>query len=265
VLPALNDAGVGPDGVDALYFGNVMSGMTENETHLAPQVVSHLGMVGVLCQWFEDACATSSNAFKHAVQAVESGIHDVALIGGVEQCTPETGLGTGEMTRVFTSAAHYQYEQPTGLTFPGVFALLTRHHMEDYGTTERELAEVAVKNHYHGRLNDRVHFGKSTTVETVLDSPIVAEPFHLIDCYPFSDGASAVVVTAPDPPTPTTAKGSRLRAWATAPTSFRWRTRSLYTPPVPPGRPPARRTLRRAKTPTPLTPRRSTTVSPEQR
>lgn len=197
-LTALDDAGVAPGEVDSLYFGNAMGGMTETETHLAPRVASHIGMAGVPCQRFEDACATSSNAFKHAVQAVESGVHDVALVGGVERCTPKTGLGTGEMTRVFASAAHRQYEQPTGLTFPGVFALLTRRHMHEYGTTEQELAAVAVKNHHHGRFNDRAHFGKSTTVEEVLESPVVADPFHLMDCCPFSDGASAVVVTAPD-------------------------------------------------------------------
>jgi acetyl-CoA C-acetyltransferase/acetyl-CoA acyltransferase len=104
-------------------------------------------------------------------------------------------METPEMTRVFASASHRQYEQPSGLTFPGVFALLTKRHMHEYGTTEEQLAEVAVKNHYHGSLNPRAHFGKETTVKDVLDGPIVADPFRLMDCCPFSDGASAVVVT----------------------------------------------------------------------
>jgi len=102
------------------------------------------------------------------------------------------------MTRVFASAGHRQYEQPTGITFPGVFALLTKRHMHEYGTTEEQLAEIAVKNHRNGTLNPRAHFGKDTTVEEVLDSPVVADPFHLLDCCPFSDGASAVVVVDTD-------------------------------------------------------------------
>ncbi|SNZ06856.1 acetyl-CoA C-acetyltransferase/acetyl-CoA acyltransferase [Natronoarchaeum philippinense] len=195
-LPALDDAGVDADAVDALYLGNAMSGQIEGESHLAPTLASHLGLAGVPCQRFEDACATSSNAFKHAVRAVEAGQHDVVLVGGVERCSPETGKGTGAMTRIFASAAHGTYERPTGLTFPGVFALLTKRHMHEHGTTEEQLAEVAVKNHRHGSLNPRAHFGKETTVEEVLDGPVVADPFHLHDCCPFSDGAAAVVVTS---------------------------------------------------------------------
>ena len=197
-LDAFDDAGVsGPD-IESLYFGNAMAGQTENDTHLAPTLASHVGCTGVPTQRFEDACATSSNAFKHAVEAVESGRHDVVLAGGVERCTPETGLGTGAMTRIFASAAHRQYEQPSGLTFPGVFALLTKRHMYEHDTTEAQLAEIAVKNHFNGTLNPRAHFGRETDVETVLDSPIVADPFHLMDCCPFSDGASAVVVASED-------------------------------------------------------------------
>ena len=195
-LPALDDAGVGRDDVDAFYLGNTLGGTTENDTHLAPKLASHIGLAGVPAQRFEDACATSTNAFKHAVQAVENGIHDVVLVGGVERCTPKTGLSTPEMTRIFVSAADRHYEQPTGISFPGVFAMLTKRHMHEYGTTEKQLAEIAVKNHAHGDLNPRAHFGKQITVEEVLDSPIIADPFRLMDCCPFSDGASAVVVVS---------------------------------------------------------------------
>ncbi|RNJ26173.1 thiolase C-terminal domain-containing protein [Halosegnis longus] len=195
---ALDDAGVTTDDLDALYFGNAMSGQAENETHLGPRVASHIGAAGLEVQRFEDACATSANAFKNAVRAVDAGVHDVVLVGGVERCTPETGKDTPAMTRIFASASHRQYEQPTGLTFPSVFALLTKRHMHEHGTTEEDLAAVAVKNHANGRLNPRAHFGKETSVEEVLDGPVVADPFRLMDCCPFSDGASAVVVVSDD-------------------------------------------------------------------
>ena len=193
---ALDDAGAEPADVEALYFGNAMSGQAENTTHLGPKVAAHAGMAGIPVQRFEDACATSANAFKNAVAAVEAGVHDAVLVGGVERCTPETGRDTAAMTRVFASASHRQYEQPAGLTFPGVFALLTKRHMYEHGTTEEQLAHVAVKNHGHGALNPRAHFGKEVTVEEVLDGPVVADPFRLMDCCPFSDGASAVVVVS---------------------------------------------------------------------
>lgn len=197
-LDAYDDAGVAPADIDAFYFGNAMGGQTENDTHLAPTLATEVGIAGVPAQRFEDACATSATAFKNAVQAVDTGIHDTILVGGVERCTPETGKGTGEMTRIFTSASHRQYEQPAGLTFPGVFALMTKRHMHEYGTTEEQLANIAVKNHENGTLNPRAHFGTETTVDEVLDSPIVADPFHLMDCCPFSDGAAAVIVTSDD-------------------------------------------------------------------
>jgi acetyl-CoA acetyltransferase len=197
-LAAFEDAGVTPSDIEAFYFGNAMGGQTENDTHLAPKLASHVGIAGVPAQRYEDACATSSNAFKNAVQAVEGGHHDVVLVGGVERCTPQTGLDTDEMTHIFASASHRQYEQPTGLTFPGVFALLTRRHMYEHGTTEEQLAHIAVKNHANGANNPNAHFGMDTSVEEVLDGPVIADPFRLMDCCPFSDGASAVVVVSDD-------------------------------------------------------------------
>jgi acetyl-CoA C-acetyltransferase/acetyl-CoA acyltransferase len=197
-MGAFDDAGVEPPEVDAFYFGNALGGQTENDTHLGPKLASHVGIAGVPVQRYEDACATSANAFKNAVESVESGLHDVVLVGGVERCTPEVGKDTPEMTRIFAAASHRQFEQPTGLTFPGVFALFTKRHMHEYGTTEEQLANVAVKNHGNGALNPNAHFGKEVTVEEALDGPIVADPFRLMDCCPFSDGASAVIVASED-------------------------------------------------------------------
>lgn len=192
---ALDTAGVGTDEIDALYLGNALGGLTENDTHLAPTVATHLGMSGIPAQRFEDACATSSNALKHAVQALEADAHDVVLVGGVERVSPATGIDTPEMTRLFGSGVHRQYEQPAGLTAPSLFGLMTRRHMHEHGTTHEQLAEVAVKNHHHGSLNPRAQFGRDVDVEEVLASPEIADPFCLMDCCPFSDGASAVVLT----------------------------------------------------------------------
>jgi acetyl-CoA C-acetyltransferase/acetyl-CoA acyltransferase len=197
-LPALDEAGVSNSEVDAFYFGNVLGGAILNETHLAPQVASHVGLPpGTSVQRYEDACATGSLALKHGVRAVETGEHDVVLVGGAERCTPAgTGIETSEMTRIFGSGAHRQYEQAPGMTTASVFALHTQRHMHEYGTTEEQLAEVAVKNHYHGSMNSRAQFGDEKTVEEVLESPVIASPFRLLDCCPFSDGASAVVVVS---------------------------------------------------------------------
>ncbi len=195
---AIDDAGIASDEIDALYLGNTMGGMTEHSIHLAPAIASHIGLSGIPCQRFEDACATSSNAFKHAVQAVESGRHEVVIAGGVERCSRSTGIDTPGMTRIFDSVVHKQTEQPAGMTAPGFFALLTKRHMHEHGTTREQLAEIAVKNHHHGSLNPRAQFGDEISIDDVLESPMVADPFRLYDCCPFSDGASAVIVASQD-------------------------------------------------------------------
>jgi acetyl-CoA C-acetyltransferase/acetyl-CoA acyltransferase len=197
-IKAIDDAGVDFDEIDSFYLGNAVGGMIENDTHLAPKLASHLGIAGIPCQRFEDACATSSNALKHAVRAVESGVHDVVLVGGAERCTQGTGKSTAEMTRIFSSASDKRFEQPAGLTFPGVFAILTKRYMHEYGTSREDLAAIAVKNHHHGTMNERAQFGEEKTVAEVLESPPIADPFTLYDCSPFSDGAAAVVVTSAD-------------------------------------------------------------------
>jgi acetyl-CoA acetyltransferase len=79
-----------------------------------------------------------------------------------------------------------------------VFALIARAHMDKYGTTETQMAHVAVKNHRHGALNPKAQFRKEITLETVLASAYVADPLKLFDCCPFTDGGAAVVLAAED-------------------------------------------------------------------
>ena len=83
-----------------------------------------------------------------------------------------------------------------GATFPGLYALLCQVHMATYGTTVKQMAAVAVKNHYHASLNPNAQFHNILTVEQVLKSSCVADPLKLLDCSPISDGAAALVITS---------------------------------------------------------------------
>jgi acetyl-CoA C-acetyltransferase len=67
--------------------------------------------------------------------------------------------------------------------------------MDAFGTTEEQMAGVAVKNHYHASLNPKAQFHNQLTIESVMKSPRVADPLKLYDCSPISDGAAAVIVT----------------------------------------------------------------------
>jgi acetyl-CoA acetyltransferase len=124
---------------------------------------------------------------------VASGTSEVVLVGGAERVLNVT---TQESTEYFAYASDARWEQTLGLTFPGVFALVARAHMARHGTTEAQMAAVAVKNHKHGTLNPKAQFQKEITLEQVLASAMVADPLKLYDCCPFTDGGAAVVLVS---------------------------------------------------------------------
>jgi acetyl-CoA C-acetyltransferase/acetyl-CoA acyltransferase len=190
---ALADAELSPAAIQALYYGNVVGGETEKQLHMGPQAASILGIPGVPTTRFETACASSHAAFRHAVMEIAAGVSDVVLVGGGERVL---NVPTADSTEYFAYASDAVWEQPTGLTFPGVFALIARAHMARHGTTEEQMAHVAVKNHRHGVHNPKAQFRKEITVEQVLESAYVADPLKLYDCCPFTDGGAAVVLAS---------------------------------------------------------------------
>src|SRR3989475_9966077 len=190
---ALADAEMPAGRVQALYYGNVVGGETEKQLHTGPQAASVLGIPTVPTTRFETACASSHAAFRHAVMDIGSGTSDVVLVGGAERVLNVT---TEESTEYFAYASDARWEQTLGLTFPGVFALVARAHMAKHGTTEAQMAAVAVKNHKHGTLNPKAQFQKEVTLDTVMTSPYIADPLKLYDCCPFTDGGAAVILAS---------------------------------------------------------------------
>ncbi len=193
---AIAQSNVEPKDMEALYFGNCLGDFEEGQMHMAPFAHAELGLpVGVPATRFESACATATIAISHAALLVGSGVYDMVLAGGTERAC---AMGTPLATRTFAMGHHAQYESTVGLTFPGVFAMAAHMYSEKYDVPLKDLkqnmAEVAVKNHYHGAMNPKAHFQKEIDVNTVLDGMMVADPLQLFDCCPFSDGAAAVVV-----------------------------------------------------------------------
>jgi len=207
-VDALADSGLAPRRVQGLYIGNVVGEAGERQLHLGPEAASTLGIPAVAATRFETACASSHAAFRHALFEIASGAADVLLVGGTERVLT---MPTERATEVFAYASDAVFEQPAGLTFPGVFALIARAHMEKHGTTEEQMAHVAVKNHRHGSLNPKAQFQKEITLEQVLRSARVADPLKLYDCCPFTDGAAAVVIAAED-----VARRTRKPVWVRA-------------------------------------------------
>jgi len=192
---AIVDADIAPSAVQALYYGNVTGGEAERQLHMGPLAATVLGLPTIPTTRFETACATSHAAFRHAVMEIGAGVSDIVLVGGAERIL---NVPTDAATEYFAYCSDAAYDQSLGLTFPGVFALIARAHMDRFGTTERQMAHVAVKNHRHGALNPKAQFRKEISLEAVLASPYVADPLKLYDCCPFTDGGAAVVLAAED-------------------------------------------------------------------
>ena len=194
-VDALADAELAPGAIQALYYGNVVGGETEHQLHTGPQAASILGIPTIPTTRFETACASSHAAFRHAVMEIAAGVSDIVMVGGGERVL---NVPTADSTEYFAYASDASWEQPLGLTFPGVFALVARAHMAKHGTTEEQMAAVAVKNHRHALLNPKAQFQKEITVDTVMKSAYVADPLKLYDCCPFTDGGAAIVLASED-------------------------------------------------------------------
>ena len=187
---ALKDAGIGIRRVDALFVGNMLSGMLGGQEHLGAFFAEELGITAPAFK-IEGACASGGLALHNAVNSVLSGQYDTVVVLGVEKMTDHKP----EDVAIALMGAGSEEERVSGVTFPGLYAILARAHMREYGTTREQLAAVAVKNHYHASLNPNAQFHTTVTIEQVVRSSRIADPLRLLDCSPISDGASALVVT----------------------------------------------------------------------
>jgi len=180
--------------IEALFVGH-MGESYEHQGHTGPTLADWAGLLPKPAIRIESACASSGSALRTGIMAILSGLHNVVMVGGVEKMTHRT---TAEVTEFLAMASDMPFEQWHGITFPGLYALMATAHMHKYGTTEEQMAQVAVKNHHNGTLNPKAHMQKEITVEKAMTSKVVAWPLKLYDCSLITDGASCVILTHPD-------------------------------------------------------------------
>jgi acetyl-CoA C-acetyltransferase len=192
-LMALADARVSGAQIEALYGGNMSSGIFLEQEHVGALIADYSGLTAnnVPSTRVEAACASGGLALRSGIIAVASGYHDVVISAGIEKMTD---IGAEKAMDALAAAADREWEAAVGATFPGLYAMMARAHMHEFGTTREQLAQVAVKNHYNGSMNPRAQFRNRITIETVINSPLVADPLRLFDCSPITDGAAAVVL-----------------------------------------------------------------------
>ncbi len=181
VKAALKDAGIERKQVEAAYCGTALGGMMAGQ-----RILGKIGMTGIPITNVENACSSSSTAMRQAVMAVRSGEYEVVLVIGVEKLT-KFGGGTLPLETE-------DWEVTQGMVMPTLYAMRAQRYMYEFGLTPQQLAGVSVKNRANGALNPDAQMKKPVTVEEVLASRPIADPFTLLQCCPTGDGAAAVIV-----------------------------------------------------------------------
>ncbi|MFD1645320.1 thiolase C-terminal domain-containing protein [Haloarchaeobius litoreus] len=185
----LDDAGVAPDEVEHLYVSNMASGEFEGQTGIMNALAHDLDAMPAYSQRVDQTSSSGGAGIYAAWQSVASGASEMTLLVGGEKMTHQT---TGEATDVIASITH-PVEYKHGVTLPSFAGLTARHYLERYDAPRESLAKVAVKNHRNGLDNPHAQFRKEVDVETVMESPIVADPLRLYDFCPITDGSAALM------------------------------------------------------------------------
>ncbi len=190
---AIENANIDGKDIDAIFVGNMSGGRFIDQEHISSLIADYAGLTPIPSTRVEAACASGGLAIRHAIMGIESGFYDIVVVGGVEKMTD---VLTERTTQILATAAEQEWEANLGMTFPGLYAMMARRHMHEYGTTREQLALVSVKNHRNAVNNPYAQFRFEITVEDVLNSTIVAEPLRLLDCSPITDGAACLVLAS---------------------------------------------------------------------
>ena len=216
VNAALEDAGIELDKIEAAWFSNTRQALLEGQNAIRGQcALRPLGLQRIPITNVENACASGSSALLQAVAHIRAEMCDIALVVGTEKMFfPEKReamfaafMGGTDIHRL----AEFQYlvanqalhmipeelrDQDTGQRsfFMDSYAAQARLHMDKFGTTQRQLAAVAAKNHWHSTMNPLAQYQNDMTIDEVLNGRLISWPFTLPMCAPISDGSAAAVV-----------------------------------------------------------------------
>lgn len=215
---AVKDAGVEKTDLGAAFFSNTFWGMFSNQHSIRGQVVLRgMGIGRIPVTNVENACAGASTALHLAYMGVRADMFDIALAIGSEKIThkdKEKSLGAyascmdmenfdRHVKMITELSMSFGANLPKDETAPGqggrsifmdLYAMFARWHMDRFGSTQRQLASICSKNHFHGSLNPLAQFQQPMSVEEVLADRPVAYPLTRAMCAPVGDGAAAAIV-----------------------------------------------------------------------
>ncbi len=214
---AFKDAGLKKTDLQAGYFSNTFWGMFDNQHSIRGQVVFRgMGIDRIPITNVENACAGSSTALHLAYAGIRAEMFDVAIAVGSEKITSTDKARSLNAYSYYMDVEHFDrhikmlvqlgksihIELPKSETPPGkgrsifmdAYANFARWHMGKFGSTQRQLAVISSKNHWHGALNPLAQYQKDMSVDEVLHDVPVTYPLTRSMCAPVGDGASAAIV-----------------------------------------------------------------------
>ena len=192
-LKALEDAG-NPD-VDAIYLGNAASELMNEQGNLAALLADALAIEGIKVVEVRAGDASGSLALHQASIDVASGSSRAVLACGVEKMTD---VMVQEVERVGMLFEDARTTFHSGITIPGLCAILTRLYMERYGADYEDIVLFAVNDHRNAANNPYAQYPFPIDVKAIMGSPLVADPIRLFDTAGIGDGAAAVVLCGPE-------------------------------------------------------------------
>ncbi|MBR0654435.1 thiolase domain-containing protein [Plastoroseomonas arctica] len=190
---ALQDAGLSKDDIDGYFCAGDAPGlgMLNMADYMGLNNLSHV-----------DSTDTGGSSYQihvaHAAEAIAMGKCNVALITLAGRPRSEA-MATGTAPRSWgVNVPDDPFEIPMGRTVATAYAMSAMRHMYEYGTTSEQLAWIKVAASHHAQHNEHAMLRKVVTVEDVVNSPLVADPLHRLDCCVISDGGGALIVTRPE-------------------------------------------------------------------
>jgi acetyl-CoA C-acetyltransferase/acetyl-CoA acyltransferase len=188
------DRGLDPREVDEAFVGTLSTGGAQLG-NFAPLMLEAAGMIGAGARHVENACASSGFAMRDAVAAIASGRAKIAVAAGIEKMSDLPR----ERNRLWLGiSGDVEWERLAGTNFAGIYAMMARRHMHEYGTTKQQITLAAVKNRNNALANPKAQFRSPLTLEQGMKAPNLASPLALSDACGITDGASMAILCRAD-------------------------------------------------------------------
>ena len=188
---ALDDAGLKVGDIDGVLTAY---SFTEPYFMLGTVLCEYLGLKPRFNASMVVGGASPAVMLKHAAEAIATGQADTVLVCAGENRA--TGQSRDQAVAALMAVGHPYFERPYGPSIPGFYAMISRRHMHEFGTTEEQLAAAAVTARYHASLHPNAHMRKPITVADVMASKPIADPLKMLDCCLLSDAGGAFIVTS---------------------------------------------------------------------